>query len=64
MLLDHGLDVNTEGQNEWTPLMYAAGRGCESTVNTLISAGADIMCKDKDGNNALHLAAGDTITQL
>ena len=65
-LVDHGLDVNTRGWNDTTPLMSAAvfGRGSynavaggfESTVNILIEAGADITCKDLSGNNALYMA--------
>ena len=65
-LLDHGLDVNTRGWNDTTPLMSAAvfGResyravadGYERTVNILIEAGADITCQDQSGNNALYMA--------
>ena len=58
-LVDHGLDVNSCGRNDRTPLMYALmGAGdCESIVRILMQAGADITCKDEDGNNALYLAA-------
>ena len=40
-LLDRGLDVNTRGQYDMTPLMDAASSGHESTFNILLEAGAD-----------------------
>ena len=74
ILVDRGLDVNIRGRNEWTPLIKAAAYAPpylsppwrESTVNTLIAAGADITCTDAQGNNALHKAArkgNDTIVK-
>ena len=69
MLVDRGLDVNSCGRDDMTPLMYAlmGAGGQESIANFLIKAGADVTCKDEDGNNVLHLAAmtgHDTIVKM
>ena len=58
MLVDQGLDVNTQGgQYGRTPLMQAAMMGNMNTFNILMSAGADITCKDVNGYDALYLAS-------
>ena len=59
ILVDQGLDVNSRGEFDRTPLMLAAIEGHKRTFNILIRAGADSMCKDDQGNNALDLLTSD-----
>ncbi|XP_071105463.1 serine/threonine-protein phosphatase 6 regulatory ankyrin repeat subunit B-like [Haliotis cracherodii] len=49
-------NINTRGQNGWTPVMMAAGRGHQSVFDLLVSKQADLTLVDKDGNSALHIA--------
>ncbi|XP_048257878.1 uncharacterized protein LOC124126822 isoform X2 [Haliotis rufescens] len=49
-------NVNTRGQNGWTPVMMAAFKGHQSVFDLLVSKNADLTLVDKDGNGLLHLA--------
>lgn len=40
-----------------TPLILAAGRGCDLSCGTLIDAGADMTAKTKKGSTAMTFAA-------
>lgn len=55
-LLLSGADVNLQGIYSWTPLMTAVFRGDADLVRLLISKGADISAKDKEGKTALDYA--------
>lgn len=50
-------DVNTKGENGWTPLLRAAGQGHTKIVRTLIEAGADLDWEATTGQTALNAAA-------
>ena len=53
LLLASGADVNKKDANDITPLMHAAGNGCDRTImRTLIKAGARVGDKDKNGLTA------------
>ena len=56
-LLDN-CDMNLETKGSWerTPFLHAAEEGHLQIVKLLKEKGADIYAKDKDGDNALHLA--------
>ncbi|XP_048248970.1 serine/threonine-protein phosphatase 6 regulatory ankyrin repeat subunit B-like isoform X2 [Haliotis rufescens] len=49
-------NVNTRGQNGWTPVMMAAFKGHKSVFDLLVSKNADLTLVDKNGNGLLHLA--------
>ncbi len=58
-LVKTGVDVNvTGGYDKTTPLMSAAYNGDMEMVKFLISAGADIHKKDKNGATVMKYAAG------
>ncbi|XP_048239007.1 uncharacterized protein LOC124117623 [Haliotis rufescens] len=49
-------DINTRGNNGWTPVMTAAWSGKKDVFDFLVSKGADITLTDYDNDNILHLA--------
>ncbi len=58
-LLAHAYDplhLNQPGSNGDTALMRATREGAIALVNDLIAAGADVNCRNNDGNNALWFA--------
>jgi ankyrin repeat protein len=55
LLLASGGDVNLADANGITPLMHAAGNGCDRVVmRTLIKAGARLADNDKHGLSAFE----------
>ncbi|XP_071084549.1 serine/threonine-protein phosphatase 6 regulatory ankyrin repeat subunit B-like [Haliotis cracherodii] len=57
-------NVNTRGQNEWTPVMMAAFQGHQSVFDLLVSKNADLTLVDKNGNSLLHLACNGGNTAI
>ena len=57
-LIKNGADVNAHTFHNKTPLMLASCRGPVDVVTFLIEHGADVKLQDKDGDTALHYAAG------
>lgn len=55
---DPGINLRF-GPNNRTALLVAASNNCQPVVELLIKAGADIQAKDKSGDTALSLAAGE-----
>jgi ankyrin repeat protein len=53
LCLDRGVDINAANDQGRTALHGATQRGAEAVVAYLISRGADVTAKDKDGFNAL-----------
>ncbi|XP_040611478.1 ankyrin repeat domain-containing protein 16 isoform X2 [Mesocricetus auratus] len=51
-----GIDIDVRAKTQLTALHYAAKEGQTSTVQTLLSLGADINSKDERNRSALHLA--------
>ena len=47
-----------------TPLMRSSARGYEPMTVWLLEAGAPALCKDRDGNTPLHLAAIEREKQM
>ncbi|CAM9302528.1 unnamed protein product, partial [Ectocarpus sp. 12 AP-2014] len=43
------------GDNDWTPLMFAAYRGYLHMIRVLLQWGANISAKTEHGHTALHL---------
>lgn len=58
LLLTHKANINEQGEEGETAIMWAAGAGQLSLVKRLIDAGADIRQKDKSGEDALDYAVG------
>lgn len=58
VLLEAGANVNSKGENETTPLLYAAGWSIIpiETVKMLLDAGADVTAKNDEGKDALFLS--------
>ena len=56
LLLDHDADINTVGQNGFTPIMWAAEMGSEIRVGLLLRRGADISIKNNNGFTAEEIA--------
>ncbi|XP_048249071.1 serine/threonine-protein phosphatase 6 regulatory ankyrin repeat subunit B-like isoform X2 [Haliotis rufescens] len=50
-------EINSRGNNGWTPVMFAAASGEESVFNLLVSQGADITLRDGYNNSVFHLAS-------
>ncbi len=56
LLLAHDANVNMRGQEQTTPLMWAANSGNVELVKLLIEKGADVNMKDVYGDHALMYA--------
>jgi ankyrin repeat protein len=50
------MSVNLTGQNDYTPLHYAAQYGSLEATNALAERGADISITDVNLNTLMHLA--------
>ena len=62
LCLDRGLDINAASDQGKTALHGATQRGAETVIAYLISRGADVTAKDKDGFNALGRETVETFT--
>ncbi|MEM6909999.1 MAG: ankyrin repeat domain-containing protein [Verrucomicrobiota bacterium] len=57
LLLRHGAEVNAvDGEEQFSPLMYAAAEGLASVVSLLLEKGADPEHRDRDGDTAADFA--------
>ncbi len=56
LLIEAGAEVEAQTNTGTTPLMNAAWFGCSRSVEALLSAGASIAKKDKEGISAEDLA--------
>ena len=57
--LTNGADVNSKGERNTTPLMYAAAFGAVDSMRLLIDAGADVNAKNAFDATALMWGAAD-----
>src|SRR5687768_10327084 len=57
LLLDAGMNPNTDPAKGPTPLMQAAAAGHQQVIEVLLDKGADPNVKRPDGSTALHDAA-------
>lgn len=58
LCLELGQDVNAANSMGLTPLMGAANRGSDSIIEFLVSKGARLDMKDKEGRSAFNWAEG------
>ena len=56
-LLNHGANVNAEGNGGWTLLHLAAPRGRAETMRQLRDRGANINAEKIDGSTPLHMVS-------
>ncbi|XP_048249108.1 serine/threonine-protein phosphatase 6 regulatory ankyrin repeat subunit B-like [Haliotis rufescens] len=49
-------DINSRGNNGWTPVMCAAASGVEGVFHLLVSQGTDLTLRDDNNNHVFHLA--------
>lgn len=52
-----GMDVDIRRSDEWTPLMVTLFNGHEETAMMLLSRGANVRAKGRNGYEAIHWAA-------
>lgn len=66
LLLDHTerIDARTEDDYQDTPIMLAAMFGAESCFEALLSKGADVSIKNKNGWSCLHAACQSGNTHI
>lgn len=53
-LIDRKVDVNEKNGLGQTPIFYAVKSGLNSCCAIFVESGADLACKDLDGNTLLH----------
>jgi len=58
-LIAAGVNVNTQGKDGMTPLLYALWAKNEAGFERLLEKGANPSLQDKDGESVTHLAALD-----
>jgi ankyrin repeat protein len=54
--VDHGVNINCQDKNGFTPLINATKYGHTTLVSFLVSRGANLNIEDKSENNALDWA--------
>jgi ankyrin repeat protein len=58
LCVELGMNVNAANSMGLTPLMGAANRGSDSIIEYLVSKGAKLDAKDKEGRSAFNWAEG------
>ena len=56
LLVKHGADVNIQGEDGWTALMFACKQGRYNIAKLLLDHGADVHAKNNAGYTALQIA--------
>ncbi len=55
LLLDHGVDVNAQNMDHWTPLHSASYNGKPEITQVLLHHGAKVNAENDLGESPLHL---------
>ena len=58
-LINAGVDINVQDENDMTPLMIASVAGHKELVEQLIKSGADVNLQNTSGDTALIYAFKD-----
>ncbi|XP_046562227.1 putative ankyrin repeat protein RF_0381 [Haliotis rubra] len=56
ILTQNTVNINSLGENDWTPAMKAANKGHKDVFNLIVKEGADLSLVDKEGDSILHAA--------
>jgi len=64
LLIDEGVDVNTQCKQGRTPLHYAVLSRSEQLIELLLARGANLDIQDERGNTALHYAVQGQMTNV
>jgi ankyrin repeat protein len=64
ILLDHGADANMATDDGTTPLEYACGLNCLTSVRILLQHGARVNVANNDGETALSIAAYEQYPEM
>lgn len=56
-LLEEGITISTQDENNWTPLHWAINKGYNNLARILIDKGADVNAQNGIGWTPLHFAA-------
>ena len=64
LLSHHNSNVDIQGYNGWTALMYASANGYKNRVQLLLNHNADIHVTRNDGKTALDLAQTREIKEM
>jgi len=56
-LLQAGANPNAKGEDDVTPLMWAAARGHVLVVKALLESGADLNARTRKGRTAIDIAS-------
>ncbi|XP_046572745.1 putative ankyrin repeat protein RF_0381 [Haliotis rubra] len=56
ILTQNTVNINSLGENDWTPAMKAAIKGHKDVFDLIVKEGADLSLVDKEGDSILHAA--------
>ena len=57
ILIQSGVDINSQNKQGFTPLHLATMKGHMAAINILIQAGVEVNFQNRNGSTALHLAS-------
>lgn len=55
LVRDGGADINIRNNRRQTPFLLAVSQGHTAAIEKLVELGCDVLAKDEDGDNAMHL---------
>lgn len=55
LVKEGGADINIRNDRRQTPFLLAVSQGHAAAIEKLVELGCDILAKDEDGDNAMHL---------
>lgn len=55
LVRDGGADINVRNNRRQTPFLLAVSQGHTAAIEKLVELGCDVLAKDEDGDNAMHL---------